>query len=310
MRDLAKLVVVGVLLLALTSCAVSGIISENITSSAPTLQLVPSAQPTAKNAEAAAKKPSAEHIGIMDSAKIDAVFFRVKDLKDGGAGLGENQKFLKIRPETVIPPYYAELSGIFFPSELAMSGTDRQTEIQEIALDSSGIRDYTGLISKIRESAGNLLDGYVLLQEETDVFEAQNHLTQAEIDTRAQNGSISLFFFRQSVFGIAIDSPGGDEGELTIRRRADKLTIPQNEIRAFVPHGDEYIQAMPLDDALSIAENTRTTESAVRIAQLVYTSIPDVFDDDNYHLCWRIVASSTYYIGCVNGEKWCADKSE
>jgi hypothetical protein len=307
MKKLWTFVIAGIILLVLVGCGNSGIPINIVPSSAP---IAPTqTDDKSVQAEIGAKEFYVGQIGIKDDARNIDGFHRVKDLADG-ASLSENLNFLHILPETVIPSYYEELDDIFFPAELELKGIERETEIHEIALDSTGISDYVDLAGKIRRSLGDLLDGYVLLQQESDVFEAQSHLTQAEIDTRARNGRMDLFFFRQSAFGLAIDSLEHDEGALTVRFRDEKLTIPKSSVCEFVPYGNEYIRALPLSDAVSIAENTRTSRSAVRVAQLVYTAIPDVFGDDNYHLCWRIAASSTYYIGCENGEKWCADNSE
>ncbi|MDR1328110.1 MAG: hypothetical protein LBK23_00720 [Oscillospiraceae bacterium] len=83
------------------------------------------------------------------------------------------------------------------------------------------------------------------------------------------------------------------------------------KLNEFSPADGRLINAMPLPDALEIADGTRTENHNMTSAELVYICIPEVFGDEDYHLCWEIQLQYTaYYINCETGARWFDTQSE
>jgi len=219
---------------------------------------------------------------------------------------------LTLTDDTVVPPYFNDLDDIVFPAILAKGSVLKTIAFHEIEFNLDGVINYSTLAEKV-QSSDESLNLFTLKPSVIDLYINDQFYTEEEIASRAAAGKIYLFFFRNSAYGVLIDSMWQDDGTMTVRYdlEHEKLIIPDTVVSSFAPIDNAVVKAMPLLEAISIAESTRQSRADVVIAQLVYSRFPDVWGDDYYHLSWRIDTETVpYFVNCETGARYIATNSE
>jgi hypothetical protein len=306
-------VLAALILLVLAAC---GAVSASPITSPNTSLMNTSEGDTAVLTSIATPAIESAGIGVADMAFSDTEYFRVGNLATDSVIDISQLKLLTITSDTVIPSYYEKLQELKFPAVLIKGETMEIAIPQTVDFDLFGVSTLEMLIEKAKSAisdAGGNLQGFAFQTEGSVVYgyPEKRHYATYTIDAHARDGKIYILPFKNTAFGLVIDDPWYQQGFVEYYdAEKSQLVLNGGEVNAFSPSGDTLIPAMPLNEALSIAENTRTTAYDVVIAELVYSAIPDIFADENYHLCWKITANVAYYISCETGAKWCASNSE
>jgi hypothetical protein len=270
-------------------------------------------------------------VGIADRDMDATVFFRVADLPDGGAGLmaSLSAQYLKVSERTVVPPYYGDLARIVFPAALVRGETQEWVgyEVPEtVPFDFDGVSDYPSLVSKVRVALP-FLDDFVFCPTWGDIYgypgvdetgPPMTFFDDDAINRRAQsNGAAFPLYFKNSEYGVVVEDSSYRNDVVCVHYLADRNEFEKNVMlvsgtaaSTFTPKGDSLLEAMPLGDALLLAEANRTKPSDVRMVQLVYSHMADAWGDEEYHLCWLIDANVPYYVNCETGKVYCPMHSE
>jgi|GEM_PF-5335093 len=244
---------------------------------------------------------------------LETELFRVRDMANSETFLDLFElEHLIVTPDTVVPSYINEIDEFFFPVELTREDVSRE-EGYEIPFDLDGVTDYTSLVEKVRTEistvSDDLLDSFVLLRA----------YTQNDLDADAVMGRITWFHFGASAYGIPINyQADGYIPTAFYDEESGVLRFYDVDVFSFESADNRAIQAIPLAEALKIAESTRTTKNTVVLAQLVYIYNAEELHGTgaNYRLCWQIDANQvdapyvTYYVDCETGEYWYPTKSE
>jgi hypothetical protein len=306
----------GFVLFAFVLATLSGCRNTNISKPPYESSPEPSSAISEENTEETATPPNEtdnREIGVGKIVLSDTTFFRIGDLPESDRFLsGINLRYLALREESVIPSYLPDLETIVFPAVLVKGTIKSEVFFEEVPFDLTGVTDYDSLVIKIRKTVP-ALNSFVIKPSVVDLYANGRFYENAEIAERAVNGKTYLFYFRNSEYGIIIDSMWQDDGMITVRYDAKRnvLIIPDTIISSYSAMDDTYVVPMPLAEALSIAESDRSAGADVAAAQLVYSRFPEEWGDDNYHLSWRIDTESTaYFINSESGAKYVSTKSD
>lgn len=244
----------------------------------------------------------------------------------------ESLSYINVVPDSRLPAYYDRLDELVFPP--ALTRGDRLLKLNKRAeFDFDGISS----LKALKDKAASLLgfedyssklicySYYSLRNETTEIWGDPTELTDStDLDHLRGNSEKKVHLkFYNTAYGLPIVDPwykqgiwvlcagNGGDGVWTMECLVSGHYDNYNKLNDFVPADERLIGAMPMLDALEIADSTRTTNRDMKSARLVYICVPECFGDEDYHLCWEITMRyTTYYINCETGEKWFNTNSE
>jgi hypothetical protein len=232
---------------------------------------------------------------------------------------GGSMRYITITSDTLLPKYYDGLDELVFPRALTkgikLFSLKNGGEINFNAMDSLNLK-------ALRDASASVLgfeaysDRLVCESYYNSAAEYLTDETDWSVLSTALKESILLKFYN-TAYGLRIVDPWYTQG-LWVNCSGNNVTMYAgrasdyyNTINEFAPADDQFVKAMPLLDALKIADGTRTKNRNLTKAELVYICLPEIFGDEEYHFCWEITMRyTTYYINCVTGQKWYDTKQE
>lgn len=263
-------------------------------------------------------------------------FLKAPDSAAGAELLSnETLSYITITPDTLIPKYYDNLGEIVFPRALTRGSEifviDKESkkldfdkinsleELKTAAASAFGFEAYyDSLVCNsyyhIRtDGSDSYTLGYFTDETDWEIFQtAFKTIIYLKFYNTAYGLRITDPWYKQ---GLWMGSDGKDGAGPTYTTGPmytdDNYLDNYVKLNEFSPADGRLINAMPLPDALEIADSTRTENHNMTSAELVYICIPEVFGDEDYHLCWEIQLQYTaYYINCETGARWFDTQSE
>jgi hypothetical protein len=271
-------------------------------------------------------------VGVLEG-DLKTAFFKVSDSVNGEELLGDKSlSYITITPDTLLPKYYDRLGEIDFPRTLVRGAEIFVLKLESKEIDFDSARSIEELKRAVASAFGfatyydNLVcESYYLTRDDSSsMLRVGDDLTnETEWDILQTNVEATIFLkFYNTAYGLRIVDPWyeqglwiNSDGEASAWATGSENGINGSDkytkLRESIPIDEQPIRAMPLLNAIKIADSTRTENRDLSKAELVYICVPEAFGDEDYHLCWAVTTRyTTYYINCETGARWVNTNSE